>query len=226
MNGPKYLLLCLTALAFGYSSSAYCQSQGIVADLVVTQSRQLSNGTQSENSSVGEYALDNEGRMRVKINGRVLISDPIVGKYWRVDIAKGVALQSRAPASNESGADQERATSGESWKSTFALPQGNWPTPPQPTIQDLADQTINGVACKGQRSRFSLAAGAFGNVAPLVIETDVWTSNAFGLVLPVMVTVRSGRNNFNRRELRNVRASNFTATHFQPDTRYTIVSQD
>ena len=226
MTHLRLVLTSLTIFALGFSSSAYCQSQGIVADFVMTLSRQLPDGTQTENSSFGEYSLDREGRMRIRVNGIEVISDPVAGLAWRVLIAKGVASQSRTGDSESSGAGRETVTSGDSWSSDYSVPQPNWPTSPEPVIEDLPDRTINGIVCNGKSSRISLPAGTVGNGEALVIETETWTSNAFGFKIPVMVTMRNGTTSSNRRELRNVRASNFSAAHFRPDARYTIVEED
>ncbi len=221
MNSLKLALFSLVAIALGFSSSAYAQSRGIVADFVMTESKQLTDGTQTEDTVVGEYALDSQGRMRIRVNQMELISDPVADTVWNVFIARGIASQSSAPASDGGGSNA--ATSGESWRADFPLPESNWPTAPEPTVEELATRTINGVECNGRRSRISLPAGTFGNTDALVIETETWTSEAFGFKIPVMVTIRDGTNNFSRRELRNVRASDFSATHFRPDERYRIV---
>ena len=221
MNGLKLAFFSVATVALGFSSSAYAQSGGIVADFVMTQSTQLTDGTQTENTVVGEYALDSQGRMRIRVNQMELISDPVANTIWNVFIARGIASRSSASASDGGGSNA--AKSGGLWRSDFPLPHSNWPTAPKPTVEELAASTINGLECKGRRSRISLPAGTLGNADTLVIETEIWTSEAFGFKIPVMVTIRDGTNNFSRRELRNVRASDFSATHFRPDARYTIV---
>lgn len=224
MNGPKLALFGIVAIALGFSSSAYAQSRGIVADFVMTQSKQLTDGTQTEDTVVGEYALDSQGRMRTRVNQMELISDPVAGTVWNVFIARGIA--SRSSASATDGGGTNAASSGGSWRAEYPLPESNWPSAPEPTVEELAARSINGVECNGRRSRISLPSGAFGNTDALVIETEIWTSEAFGFKIPVMVTIRHGTNNFSRRELRNIRAADFGATHFEPDARYTIVEAD
>ena len=221
MNGLKFALISIVAFALGLSSPAYAQSRGIVADFVMTESKQLTDGTQTV---VGEYALDSEGRMRIRVNKMELISDPVAGSVWNVFIARGIASRSSASANGGSGSNA--AESGGSWSADFPLPESNWPTAPEPTVEELTARTINGLECNGRRSRISLPAGTFGNTDALVIETETWISEAFGFKIPVMVTISHGTNNFSRRELRNIRASDFSATHFRPDARYTIVEKD
>ena len=221
MNSLKLVLFSLMAIAFGFSSSAHAQSRGIVADFVMTQSKQLADGTRTENTVVGQYALDSEGRMRLRVNQMELISDPVVGTVWNVFIARGIAVRESASATDGGGSDA--ATSGGSWGDDFLLPEAEWPTAPEPTVEELATRTINGIECNGRRARVSLPAGTFGSTDALVIETETWTSEAFGFKIPVMVTIGDGTNDFSRRELRNVRASDFSATHFRPDARYRIV---
>lgn len=220
----RLVLTGLWVFTLGFSSSAYCQSSGIAADFVMAQSIQRPDGTQAETSSVGEYVLDSEGRMRLKINGIEFISDPVAGRLWKVDIAQGIATQSSTATEDSSG--EGTATSGESWKSDFTLPQGNWPAVPEPTVEELADRTVNGLECNGRLSQISLPAGTIGNADSIVIETETWTSDTFGFKIPVMVTIRSDTIGFTRRELRNVTTSDFSATHFRPDARYTIVERD
>lgn len=212
------------AIALGFSSSAYAQSRGIVADFVMTQSEQLTDGTQTEDTVVSEYALDSQGRMSIRVNQMELISDPVADTVWNVFIARGIA--SRRSASESDGGGSNAAASGGSWRADFPLPESSWPTAPEPTVEELPARTINGLECNGRRSRISLPAGAFGNTDALVIETETWASEAFGFKIPVMVTIRHGTNNFSRRELRNISASDFSATHFRPDARYTIVEED
>ncbi len=226
MNLLRHTLTGLAVFTLGFSSSAYCQSSGITADFVMARSTQLPDGTQTETSSVGEYALDSEGRMRLKVNGIEFISDPVAGLLWKVNIAQGIATQSSTATAESSGADQGTVTTGESWRNDFTLPQGNWPAVPEPTVEELADRTVNGLECNGRLSQISLPVGTIGNADAIVIETETWTSDTFGFKIAVMVTIRSDTIGSNRRELRNVTNSDFSATHFRPDARYTIVESD
>ena len=226
MNLLRLTLTGLAVFTLGFSSSAYCQSSGIAADFVMAQSIQRPDGTQAETSSVGDYVLDSDGRMRLKINGIEFISDLVAGLLWKVNIAQGIATQSRTATAKSSGADQGTVTSGESWRTDYTLPQGNWPAVPEPTVEELADRTINGLECNGRLSQISLPAETIGNADSIVIETETWTSDTFGFKIPVMVTIRSDTIGFTRRELRNVTTSDFSATHFRPDARYAIVERD
>ena len=227
MKVQKLVLLSLTLTTLVFSSSAYCQSRGIVADFVVTQSKQTRNRERIEDTLVGEYAFDSDGRMRLAINGMVFISNPVRGFVWKVHVAKGVASQRRLPAAPGIGGEYRSERSEETWSDDFPLPQPNWPTfVPQPTVEELGVRMVNEVECQGRRWRTSIPAGTFGNGNSIEIVTELWTSDAFGIKIPVLVVTRDGRNGVSRRELRNVRASNFGEPHFRPDARFTIEEVD
>ena len=179
--------------------------------------------TQSGNSATGEYALNTEGRMRLNINGIIFISDPIQGLFWRVHVASGIALQSRLPTTT-SGETEFRGES--SWPDDLPRPQLNRPTvDPQQAAEDLGARTINGLACSGQLWQIRLPYGAFSNDSAIELQTELWTSDAFGIKVPILAIIRKGTEEVNLRELRNVRSSKFAADFFQPDPAYTIREQ-
>ena len=217
MKYRKFVLLGLTAATFGFSSFAYGQSQGIVADFLVTVS--------GKDTMTGQYALDNQGRLLIRINGMEMITDPVASSVWTVNIAKGVAAQRSLPITGSSG--ETRTEQTENWKSEFSSPQGNWPTiDPQPTVENLAAKNVNGVASNGKLWRTTIAAGTFGNENAIKIENELWVSEAFGFKIPVLAIMRRDSTEVSRRELRNIRASDFADTYFRPDAAYTIVAED
>ncbi len=227
MKIQKLVLLSLTLTTLAFSSSAYSQSHGIVADFVVTQSKQTRNRERIEDTMVGEYAFDGDGRMRLAINGMVYISNPVEGFVWKVHVANSVASQRRLPAAPVSGGEHRSGRSEETWRDDFSLPQPNWPTfDPQPVVEELGVRTVNKVECQGRRWTTSIPTGTFGNVNSIEIQTELWTSDAFGIKIPVLVVTRDGRDGVSRRELRNVRASSFGEAHFRPDARFTIEEVD
>lgn len=217
MNCRKFVSLGLVAAAFSFSSSTYAQSQGIVADFLLTLS--------GNNTTTGTYALDNQGRMRIRMNGMEFITDPVASTVWTVHVAKGTAAQRTLPAHESSGETGTEQT--ENWSNEFSIPQGNWPTDvPQATVEDLAAKVVNGVASSGRLWRATIAAGTVGNENAITVESEVWVSEAFGFKMPVLAIMRMDSNEVNRRELRNIRASSFADTYFRPDAAYTITEED
>ena len=217
MKFPKSVVLGLMAVAFGFSSYANGQSQGIAADFLVTQS--------GSKTMTGEYALDKQGRLHIRLNGMEFITDPVAGNAWTVNTAKGVAVQQSLPTAGSSGDIRTERT--ENWRSEFSFPQSSWPTnAPQPTVKELGTQTVSGVASSGKLWRAKIAAGTVGNKVEIKIENEMWVSETFGFKIPVLVIMRKDSNEVSRRELRNIRAADFGDTYFRPDPAYAIVAED
>lgn len=211
MKMPRIILGGLAFVALTTAMPAHSQSSGLQADFITTQS-----GT----TAVGEYALDTNGRMRFKMSGVIIISDPVEGLVWRVHIPSGAGLQTRLPQVTSS---ETESSSENSWNDDWSRPQNDWPTvDPQREAENLGARSINGYACNGQLWRIRLPNGAFGDNDPIDIQNELWTSEVFGIKVPILVIIRKGNVEVNRRELRNIRSSTFPATFFRPDPAYTI----
>ena len=64
-----------------------------------------------------------------------------------------------------------------------------------------------------------------GNVEPIVIETEVWQSDAYGFGLPVRTVVRNPLMGDSSQELRNIRSLTDAEAEdlFRPDGDWTVV---
>ena len=193
------------------------QSRGIVGDFLVTQSRAVGDDNRIEWAATGEYALDAEGRSMLSMNGTTMILNPVDGLAWEVDPVNGIAYE------QQMGPPMSADETGVSASAT-PLPDGlslNLPEPPVNGIEalsvvDLGTRDINGVASDGRRWTASIPAGAVGNVKPIEVEAEMWTTNLFGEALPVLTIARDALNGEYRREVRNIRPREFPDGYFRP----------
>ena len=84
------------------------------------------------------------------------------------------------------------------------------------SVVELGTREINGVLSSGRRWTALIPAGAIGNVSPIEVEGEMWTTEQFGNSLPVLTVARDALNGEYRRELRNIRPLEFHDGFFRP----------
>ena len=210
---------CLTIFALTISSGAICQTRGIAADFVMTESQPLGADNRIERTVVGDYAQDSEGRTRFRMENMTVITDPVEGLAWNVDNTNRVAFEYRVDAGVPPDGDSVRT---DAWSNEFSVPERNWPEFNDDDLEavDLGDRTVNGVECSGRKWTYSVPAGAIGNLNPIEVTTEVWKSSVFGFEIPIKITMQSPLSGTKTRELRRVRESDFDRTFFLPDPDY------
>lgn len=204
------LSLALVDIAIG-------QSQGVIGDFIVTQSKAIGTDNRIEWAATGEYALDTEGRSLLSMNGTTVISDPVDGLAWEVDPFNGVAYEQQIVW--PMGADEAGLSA-----SPTPLPDGVSLNLPELagngmealSVVDLGTREINGVMSSGRGWTAVIPAGAVGNVNPIEVEAEMWTTDQFGETLPVLTIARDALNGEYRRELRNIRSLEFPDGFFRP----------
>ena len=217
----KFGICYVAVLGLSMSSVALCQSEGIVAEFVVTQSRPIGLDNRIERTTIGDYSRDSYGRSRLEVGGMLLIADPVESLAWNVNIASGIALQYRS-ASDLNPDDSSLMAGIQS--DELQIQQPNWPTLTEQDVRsfDLGVETINDIKCSGRKWVYSLPAGTIGNVSAIDIATEVWISDEFGFKLPVMITVQSPMSGTKTRQLRRIRSTSFDNAHFRPDASHEI----
>lgn len=203
--------------------NALSQSVGIIADYIVTESRPLSDGNRIENTLVGEYAQDTEGRSRLRTNDMYMIADPVDKLAWQVDVVAGVAYKESAEwAEITDTAHQQSAATGDAM-AALAWLDGIDENAQPISVNDLGVRRLNGIEARGRSWTYQIPAGTIGNLEPIEMYSEAWTSTEFGYPLPVLVISSDPLNGTNRRELRNFKEQEFDPTFFRPDeNRYRI----
>jgi hypothetical protein len=93
---------------------------------------------------------------------------------------------------------------------------------PQPQVENLGLQTINGVAATGTRTTQTIPAGAIGNTQPIQTVREVWTSQ--DLKIPVMIKTSDPRFGETVMQLTNILQTNPDPSLFQVPAGYTMQS--
>ena len=100
--------------------------------------------------------------------------------------------------------------------------RGDRPARPQPQVENLGLQTINGVAATGTRSTTTIPAGAIGNTQPIQTVREVWISQ--DLKVPVMIKTSDPRFGETVMQLTNILQTNPDPALFQVPAGYTVQS--
>jgi hypothetical protein len=126
----------------------------------------------------------------------VTIIDPVAGVRYMLDsnmkIARKMPIESLAlPAEAGAGArtsgrmavfvkDEAVNTSGAAgnvmYYSTTAMAKNAGPAENPPNIENLGDQTINGIHATGTRVTTTIEAGSMGNEQPILVQSETWSS--------------------------------------------------
>lgn len=215
----NHRIACWAAVAgMLLSPAAMCQSHGIVADYLMTQSQPIGSDNSIERTAWGEFAIDGAGRSRFELENVIILEDPVRGLSWNVDTVKGIAYEYRhnatAPSPPKGGNDASKR-----WPDELVVPQRNLWESDGSLVEtaELGVQTVNGVECSGRRWIHLIPEGALGNVNPIEVVTEAWVSDTFGFHLPVKIVVQSAVSGTRTRELRHIREKSFDSAYFQPD---------
>lgn len=198
---------------------------GIDADYVAKSVRTLADGNTVEHEFTGRFAVDDGGRTRVEMRGRVDIMDPVAGVRWSANSAgqafrfemsavPGEAVEPRPGVSVTRVGDEDHVPD------VPELPEFG-----EPGMTDLGPAIVNGLETTGMLLRHTVPAGALGNTEPVVIETTVWRTDEYGFGLPVKTVVDDPFTGRSVQEIRNIRPlePGEGADLFRPDPAWTIV---
>ena len=209
--------VCFIVFIGSLPNIALSQSQGILADYVVTEQKHLVDGNRIEHSVVGEFAQDDAGRTYLRFDDWVVISDPMARIAWQVDVPAGVAFQHQGESSVES------IEFGNVDLSDPSL-QINIPTPSEqaPIATDLGMRIRDGIRSNGTRWIQTIPTSALGNENPIQFEGEMWVSEDFGFKVVVETITRDPLSGIHKVELRNIAMANFDSDYFRPNEKYTI----
>ena len=206
------------------------------ADVVNESVQMLSDGNRIVHRTTSRVYRDSEGRTRRETdrgNGtaEIIISDPLVGKSWTLDIESRTAIERPRPlvlAGNVNRGGELEALNVliNGQLASFVARGGNGTgsavlTPNEQSVEEkLTAKTIEGVRVEGVRRTQTIPAGAIGNERPIVVTSDQWTSPELkALVLSESNDPRTGTSTY---KLVNVKRSEPAASLFQVPGDFTI----
>ena len=141
----------------------------------------LSDGNRINNKTAASLARDSQGRTRREesmemvgpwpVNGPklVFINDPTSQTNYVLDSSKQTVAVMKHPSFNAVGGEP-------GFKVEFAGKGPAGAQPEQIKTESLGSQTMEGVAVEGRRVTRTIAAGQIGNMQPIEIISEVWTS--------------------------------------------------
>jgi len=208
------------------------------ADVVNESIQVLSDGNRIVHRTTSRAYRDGEGRTRREedrlLGGSpgIVISDPVSGNSWNLDVDARTARQSSAlpliyGGNVNRGGELERLNvvlNGQ--LSSFVARGGNglWLSGPgneQAVEEKLAPRTIEGLRVEGVRRTLTIPVGAIGNERPIVVTSEEWTSPELkALVLSESNDPRTGTSTY---KLVNVKRVEPAASLFQVPSDFTIV---
>ena len=213
-----------TAIAAALAAAA-AHGAGIDAEYVSTSVRTLADGNTVEHEFTGRFALDDEGRTRVEIQGRVDIMDPVAGVRWSANSA-GQAFRFEMPGVPDGEIEPPSGVSVTRVGDEDRVPEvPELPEIGEPDMTDLGPAIVNGLETTGMLLRHTVPAGVLGNTGPVVIETTVWRTDEYGFGLPVKTVVDDPFSGRSVQEIRNIRPlePGEGESLFRPDPVWTVV---
>jgi hypothetical protein len=208
------------------------------ADVINESVQLLSDGNRIVHRSTSRVYRDSEGRTRreedrASGSPSVVISDPVAGSSWTLDVdAKSARQSSSLPfiygGNVNRGGELERLNvliNGQ--LSSFVARGGtavwlNGPGANEQTVEEkLTPRTIEGLRVEGVRRTMTIPVGAIGNERAIVVTSEEWTAPELKvLVLSESNDPRTGTSTY---KLVNVKRSDPAPTLFQVPADYTIV---
>lgn len=155
------------------------------ADEVTVTTQTLADGTKITHNRLEKLYRDSQGRIRrerfraeAESVGQgdspqsVVINDPVTGAYYILNPVHRTAQRTEIPRAAPYAVHHSAAASGDPA-----------PAPPQPTVEDLGTQVIEGLEARGERVTTTIPAGADGNDQPMQITHERWYSTKARLTL-------------------------------------------
>jgi hypothetical protein len=207
---------------------------------VVNESVQvLSDGNRIVHRSTSRVYRDSEGRTRREEDRpagspAIVISDPVSGNSWNLDVDSRIARQNSSlpfifGGNVNRGGELDRVNvliNGQ-LSSFVARGGGNgsglWLVGPgneQSVEEKLAARTIEGLRVEGVRRTMTIPVGAIGNERPIVVTSEEWTSP--DLKVQVLSESNDPRTGTSTYKLVNVKRGDPAASLFQVPPDYTI----
>jgi hypothetical protein len=141
----------------------------------------------------------------------VMISDPVAGKVYELDVTNKVAFERPARFPNQSQASASA--------STAAQPRTR-PSDANFKTEALPSRTLNGVSATGTRITRSIPAGSIGNSQAIETVQERWTAD--DLKVTVMSKTTDPRSGTRTTELTNINRVEPDAALFQVPSDYTV----
>ena len=176
-NGFPILLL----VGFAFAQTPSVSVVPVTATIVNTQSKKLPNGDTVENTTIGKYYRDGQGRTRTEQGNRIVIQEPSTRTTITLDISAKTAR-----FSSPSG-DTAQASAAAVKEMTSARDAANRSRIQKKPTVSLGTRTIEGVETEGYQAEIIVPVGAFYNIAPIRQVSELWQSRT--LRLPILMKV-------------------------------------
>jgi hypothetical protein len=198
----------------------------------VTQSTQtLADGNRITKKSSAFLARDGQGRTRreesiqkmgaLNVEGPsvILIGDPVSRTdYVVLPTQQTVSVRTREDLDATVSVGLRRKLESMTLEGSLPRRSNNEEEKADVKHEDLGMQQIEGLACQGKRDTLTIPAGQVGNELPLVITTEIWTSqDLHGIVLKKHNDPRFGETEY---RLTNIKTGEPDASLFQPPAGY------
>jgi hypothetical protein len=134
------------------------------------------DGSKSAVSWTTAICRDAEGRMRMEADPTIVIYDPTVRAWYRLQSDKKTFIKQAIP-DDITGFQMiviKNSTFANSWKAN---------TRPPGTDEDLGSQVINGIGTKGTRIIVSMSASKAGTDHDIQVVNERWYSDALDLII-------------------------------------------
>src|SRR5215472_11088793 len=208
------------------------------ADVINESVQVLSDGNRIVHRSTSRVYRDSEGRTRReedRVAGvpSIVISDPVAGSSWTLDVDARSARQSPSLPLiyggnvNRQGELERLNVVINGQLSSFVARGGsslwlNGPGTNEQTVEEkLAARIIEGVRVEGVRRTMTIPIGAIGNERPIVVTSEEWTSPELKvLVLSDSNDPRTGTSTY---KLVNLKRGDPSPSLFQVPSDYTVV---
>jgi hypothetical protein len=204
-------------------TGAVVRNQPYSAEAMTETTQTLADGTHIHQQSSYTLYRDSEGRMRRESGGEAVISDPVAGVSYSLNIRRQTARA--MPLVKLAGKVSEAAAKEEARRLSVVVMPGENPEKKEASVENLGTQVIEGVPAEGTRTTVTIPPGSIGNDRAIQIVSERWYSPELQIV--VMTRHSDPRNGETIYRLTNIRRTQPDQALFEVPAGYqTVTAKD
>jgi hypothetical protein len=199
---------------------------------VHTTKQILSDGNHIDRTDTSKFYRDAEGRTRDEGEGHLLIFDPVGGATYQINPqaktyekwSAGSEKSTTTIVAMKSGTWIDTTNQPGAGQAMLTVPKEHVPYHSEPVRayqkEDLGEENLNGVLCKGTRTTMTIPVNAVGNAREIKVVDERWYSEDLGAL--VKSSTNDPRFGVSTYELTNILRTDPDVSLFQVPADYVL----